>query len=172
LREPVTHLAGRTADRATYETLHALARQTTNTDERVRYYSALAAALDPALAKETLAIALTDEVPTTLVGPLIFGVASAGQHPDLAWTFVQDNFQALASRQGPSFRDNFAANLMSSFSDRAHAAELAAFAPAHETAGGRIMAARSEEIILTEAEFIAQALPAVDDWARHYLARP
>jgi hypothetical protein len=172
LREPVTHLVGRTADRASYEALHQLARRTTNTDERVRYYAALAAALDPALATETLAIALTDEVPTTLVGTLIFGVASAGEHRDLAWTFVQDNFQALASRQGPSFRDNFAANLMSNFSDRAHAAELAAFAPAHATSGGRIMAARTEEIIRTDADFSIQTLPAVDDWARHYLAGP
>ena len=39
LREPVTHLVGRTADRATYDTLLELARKTTNTSERVRYYS-------------------------------------------------------------------------------------------------------------------------------------
>ena len=171
LREPVTHLVGRMADRETYDLLHKLARETTNTDERVRYYGALAAALDPALSKETLAITLTDEVPSTMMNGLIFGIAAA-EHPDLAWAFVQENFQALASRQGPSFRDSIAANLLESFSDRAHAAELAAFAPAHATAGGRIMAARAEEVILTEADFSAQALPAIDEWARQSLARP
>jgi aminopeptidase N len=172
LREPVTRLAGRTADRATYDLLRELARKTTNTDERVRYYSALAAALDPALARETLALALTDEVPATTVGTLISGVASAGEHPDLAWAFVQANFQALAARQGPFFRDNFAANLMTNFSDRAHAAEFASFSPAHETSGGRRMAARTEEIILTDADFAAQVLPAVDEWVKGFLARP
>ncbi len=121
LREPVTQLAGRTADRETYDLLHRLARQTTNTDERVRYYAALAAALDPALAKETLAIALTDEVPTTMMNGLIFGVAAA-EHPDLAWAFVQENFQALMSRQGPSFRDNVPANLLTKASARPRAA--------------------------------------------------
>jgi aminopeptidase N len=170
LRDPVTHLVGRTADRATYNLLHDLARKTTSTDERQRYYSALAAARDPGLATETLALALTDEVPSSTVGTLIFGVAGAGEHPDLAWTFVQANFSALASRQGPFFRDNFAANLLSNFSDRAHAAELASFSPARETSGGRTMAARTEENILTDADFIAQTLPAVDDWVRGFLA--
>ena len=167
----MTHLVGRAADRETYDLLHKLGRETTNTDERVRYYGALAAALDPALAKETLAITLTDEVPSTMMNGLIFGVAAA-EHPDLAWAFVQENFQALASRQGPSFRDNIAANLLENFSDREYAAELAAFAPAHASAGGRIMAARAEEVILTEADFSAQALPAIDAWARQSLARP
>jgi hypothetical protein len=40
LRETVTGLAGRYADRATYDTLLALGRGTTNGDERVRYYMA------------------------------------------------------------------------------------------------------------------------------------
>jgi aminopeptidase N len=172
LRDPVVHLAGRMADRATYDALHELARGTTNASERVRYYTALAAARDPALAEAALALALTDEVPTNLVGTLIFGVASAGEHPELAWAFVQANFAALASRQGPFFRDSFAANLMANFSDRARAAELASFAPAQETVGGRMMSARAQETILTDADFIARILPAVDDWIARFVARP
>jgi hypothetical protein len=103
---------------------------------------------------------------------LVFGVASAGEHSDLAWAFVQENFAALASRQGPFFRDSFAANLLANFSDRARAGELARFAPAQETAGGRMMSLRSQETILTDADFVAQTLPAVDDWIARFLARP
>jgi aminopeptidase N len=162
LREPVTHLVGRTGDRATYDTLLALGRKTTNTSERVRYYSAAAGALDPNLAKDSLAIALTDELPNSLVGALIFWVAA--EHRELAWDFVRANFAALAAKQGPSFRNTFASNLLANFADRERAAELASFAPVHETSGGRIVAARAEERILTDADFIAQQLPAVDDW--------
>ena len=162
LRDPVMHLAGRTADRATYDALLALARKTTNTDERVRYYSAAASALDPALARETLALALTDELPTSLVGTLIYWVA--GEHLDLAWEFVRTNFAALATKQGPYFRNTFVSNLMMNFTDAARAAELASFAPSHETSGGRIIAARAQERILSNADFIAQQLPAIDDW--------
>jgi aminopeptidase N len=162
LREPITHLVGRTADRATYDMLLALGRKTTNTSERVRYYSAAASALDPSPAKETLGIALTDELPNSLVGTLIFWVA--GEHRELAWDFVRTNFSALAQKQGPSFRNSFASNLMANFADRARAAELASFTPVHETSGGRIIAARAHERILTDADFIAQQLPAVEDW--------
>ena len=46
LRDAVTHLVGVTADRATYDTLLALARKSTVTNERVRYYLAAASARD------------------------------------------------------------------------------------------------------------------------------
>jgi aminopeptidase N len=170
LRETVTGLAGRYADRATYDTLLALGRATTNTNERVRYYMAAASARDPAFANETLAIALTDELPTTLIGRLISEVASGGEHRDLAWNFLKANFAALAAKQGPSFKDNFPANLMTNFTDAAHAQELANFAPAHASSGGRIVAARAYERIMTDADFSAQQLSAVNDWVERRLA--
>ena len=81
----------------------------------------------------TLALTLTDELPSTIVGGMINSVASSGEQPDLAWDFVQKNFDTLAARQGPSFRDAFVADFMTNFSDDAHAAELAHFAPAQAT---------------------------------------
>jgi aminopeptidase N len=170
LRETVTGLAGGYADRATYDTLLALGRATTNTNERVRYYMAAASARDPALANETLAIALTDELPSTLVGRLISEVASGGEHRDLAWNFVKANFAALAAKLGPSFSDNFPANLMTNFTDAAHAQELANFAPAHATPGGRIEAARAYERIMTAVDFSAHQLPAVNEWVKRRMA--
>jgi hypothetical protein len=41
------------------------------TNERDRYYSAAASARDPDLARETLALTLTDELPNTMVGGMI-----------------------------------------------------------------------------------------------------
>lgn len=171
LRGTVTYLVGHYADRATYDTLLALARKTANTDERVRYYMAAAGARDAALANETLAIALTDELPTTLVGRLISEVGSQGEHRDLAWNFVKANFAALAAKQGPLFQNNFPAGMLTNFTDAAHAEELANFAPAHATSGGRIMAARSYERIMTDADFSAQQLPAVNEWVKRRMAR-
>jgi aminopeptidase N len=171
LRETVTGIAGRTADRATYDTLLALARRATNTDERVRYYMAAAGARDADLAKETLALTLTDELPTTLTGRVISAVASSGEHRDLAWNFVKENFGTLAARQGPSFQDNFPAGLLSVYTDAAHAQELDDFAPAHKTSGGRTVAARARERIMTDADFSAQQLPAVNAWVKERMAR-
>jgi len=71
LRDSVTHVVGIAADRTTYDTLLTLARKSTVTNERLRYYYAAASARDAALAKATLALTLTDEVPGTIVTGLI-----------------------------------------------------------------------------------------------------
>ena len=169
LRGPVVFLAGRYADRATYDELRALGRKATDTEQRVRYYVALAAAINPELAKETLAITLTDEVPADLANGLILTVAS-GEHPELALAFVKTNFKALAAKRGPTFRAFFMSWLMANFADRAHAEELANFAPVHETAGGRIAAARAREEIMEAADFRARQIPAVDEWVKRHAA--
>jgi aminopeptidase N len=166
LRDPVTHLVGMRADRAAYDTLLTLARKSTVTNERLRYYYAAAAALDPELARATLAMTLTDELPGTIVTGIISTVAAAGEQPDLAWDFVQKNFDVLLAKQGPGFRDQFIANFMTNFSDDAHAAELAAFAPAQSTSGGRVMVARALEAIAISSDFKTRALPAVDAWIK------
>ena len=166
LRDAVTHLAGITADRATYDTLLALARKSTVTNERVRYYYAAASARDAALAGDTLVLTLTDELPSTIVSGLIGTVASSGEQPDLAWAFVQKNFDVLLARQGPSFGDQFVPNFMTNFTDDAHAAELKAFAPAQSTSGGRVMVARALESIAISADLKARALPPVDAWIK------
>jgi aminopeptidase N len=164
LHDPVAHIVGRTADRATYDNLLALGRKATSTDERVRYYSAAASALDPELAKETLAISLTDELTPSLISTLITWVATQGEHRDLALEFVRTNFAAVTAKQSPQFRNTFVANLMANFTDRTRATELANFAPAHETSGGRIAAARAQEKILADADFAEQQLPAINEW--------
>jgi ERAP1-like C-terminal domain len=167
LRDPVIHLAGRTADRATYDTLQALARKTTSTEERMRYYSALASATNPKLIGETLRLALTNELSAYMADRLIMTVAQ-GEHPELALAFVKANYTALTARQGPQFPEFFISSLMGNFTDRAHAAELARFAPAHETAGGRIVAVRVDEIITEAADFRERQLPAVNQWIERH----
>src|SRR5258706_14430677 len=127
-------------------------------------------ALDPVLADETLAMALTDELPTPLVGRLISEVASQGEHRDLAWNFVKANFAALAAKQGPSFPEYFPAGLMTNFTDAAHADELASFAPAQSTAGGSTGAGRTCERILTASDLSALQPPAGEQTVEEGLA--
>ena len=172
LREPVVHLVGREADRATYETLRGLGRKSKLPAERALHYSALARALDPALARETLAIALTDEVPNEIARRLIFSVASQGENADLAVEFVKRHFETLADKFGSSFRATSMSNLMANFSDPARAEELKQFAPAHETSDGRTEAERTRERILANAEFVTRQIPAIDEWVRQHKVTP
>jgi aminopeptidase N len=166
LRDPVAHAVGIAADRATYDTLLTLARKSTVTNERLRYYFAAAAARDPALARATLDLAVSDEVPGTIVTGLIGTVASSGEQPELAWDFLKKNYDALLAKQGSQFRDQFIANFMTNFTDEGHAAELAAFAPVQATSGGRLVTGRALEVIAISADLKARALPAIDSWIR------
>jgi aminopeptidase N len=166
LRDAVIHLVGISADRSSYDTLLALARKSTATNERLRYYFAAASARDATLARATLALTLTDELPSTIVGGVISTVASSGEQPDLAWDFVQKNLEALAKRQGPSFRDAFIPDFMTNFSDDAHADALRHFAPAQATTGGRVMTARALETIAIAADLKTRALPEIAAWIK------
>jgi aminopeptidase N len=105
-------------------------------------------------------------VPGTIVTGLIGSVASSGEQPDLAWDFLQKNYDVFFARQGPQFRDLFIANFMTNFSDERYAAELAAFAPVQATSGGRAMVGRAQEVIAISADLKARALPAVDAWIK------
>jgi aminopeptidase N len=172
LREFVSHVVGVSARREDYDALLALARKSTQTNERVRYYYAAASARDPALAQDTLALTLTKELPSTLVNGLINEVAQSGWHRELAWEFVQKNLAALTVRQGPDFPHEFVPNFMTTFSDEAHADALRQFAPAQETLGGRVMTSRALESIAISEDLKARALPAIDAWIKAHPAKP
>ncbi|MBO0719027.1 MAG: ERAP1-like C-terminal domain-containing protein, partial [Rhizobiales bacterium] len=166
LRDAIAHVVGLSADRATYQVLLTLARKATATSERLRYYFAAAAARDASLARDTLAMTLTDELPITMVAGIINQVALFGEQRDLAWEFVQKNFDVLLAKQGPSFGDQFVPNFLTNFSDEAHAAELRRFAPAQQTSGGRLMTARAMETIAISAGFKERAMPLIEIWIR------
>jgi aminopeptidase N len=169
LRYPVLQLVGRTADRATYETLIKLARKSEGHEERALYYGALASARDPALARETLA--LTDELADDLARRVISWVAARGEQPELAVEFAKRHFEKLADKGGSSFREAFI-SLMANFSNPARADELKDFQPVHENSDDRRLAERTREQILANADFVAQQMPAIDEWVRRHPLTP
>jgi aminopeptidase N len=172
LRDAVIHLVGVGADRSTYDMLLSLARTSADAASRERYYLAAASARDPALARQTLTLTLSNDVPASIVGKMISAVAWEGEQAEAAWAFLQKNIGALAERQGSSFRSDYVARFMKNFSNGRKAADLAGFAPVQATAGGRAAAKRAEEDIRFAADFKARALPAIDAWIRrHALAQ-
>jgi aminopeptidase N len=171
LLDPVSHVVGISANRESYDALLSLARKSTATNERVRYYNAAASARDPSLAQETLAITLGKELPSTMVNGIISQVAGAGFQPQLAWDFIQKNFDVLTARQGPDFGDQFVPSFMTNFHDEAHAEELRRFAPAQATSGGRVTTARALEAIAIYADLTARVLPQVDRFVGEHPVR-
>ena len=163
LRDALVGVVGRNADQRIYDELGKLARTAGNGREQMRYYSAMARASDPKLIEQTLQLTLTDELAPERASELILIVAM-GEHPELALRFATANFNTLATKHGPEFRYFFMSRLMSNFAEPSYAKQLANFAPAQETSGGRIEALRAEARIMESASFLEHQLPEIDRW--------
>ena len=83
---------------------------------------------------------------------------------DQAWAFLQANFDRLAERQEPTFRDGIAPDLLASFPDRRFAEALEGFAPARATPGGRIAMARGLARLQSDIEQSTRLMPQIDSW--------
>jgi aminopeptidase N len=128
LRAPVLAVVGRYADEKTWNKLHELGLKTTSTEDKQNYYNALACAADPKLMKKTLAIALTDELPTSRAIFLVSRVARDSGHPDIAWEFAKANMKALLAKVDAAGANRYGPSLFTFFSDDSRADELRNYA--------------------------------------------
>jgi aminopeptidase N len=128
LRGPVLAVVGRYADEKTWDKLHELGLKTTSSEDKQNNYNALAAATDPKLVKKTLAIALTDELPTSRAVFLVSRVARDSGHSDIAWQFAKANMKALLAKVDAAGANRYAPSLFTFFSDSSRADELKDYA--------------------------------------------
>ena len=133
VRHDMFRVAGMTADADTWTTLHELALHTVGNPERLELYQSLGSADDLSLARRTLDLALTGELPATFRPELVMAVASA--HPDLGWEFVRDHWADVASWIEPNSRGRFAAHLLAQAQHRSIATDFQAFATQHLAEG-------------------------------------
>ena len=128
LRPAIFAIVGRYADEKTWTKLHELGLKTTSIEEKQNYYNALACATDPKLVKKTLAIALTDELPTSRATFLVPRVGRDGDHPDIAWEFATANMKALLAKTDAAGSNRYAPALFTFFSDDSRVGELKTYA--------------------------------------------
>lgn len=153
LRGPVLAVVGRYADVATWTKLHELGLKTTSIEEKQNYYDALAAAVDPKLAERTLAIALTDELPSSRAVFLVPRVARETGHAELVWRFAKTNMKALLKKSDALGALSYPPSLFTFFSDRARVDELEAYAKAELAPAAAKEVAKAADEIGFRADF-------------------
>jgi len=164
MRLAVLRVTAAHADRATYDALRELARQTAAFLAKRQILEALTFARDPALAQSTLALSLSEELPRQLRSLVIRGVASNGQHPDLAWSFLVANFEAVTASLDSLGRYRLPPSVAASAADAQQAMELRDFAVRRFPADARGDAYRIAALIDLRARVRAERLPEVDRW--------
>lgn len=170
LRPAVLKIVGRYSDSETYARIHELGRRASGTEERQLYYNALAAAQDPQLARQTLAISLTDElVPEEATG-LVVAVASLGEHEELAWEFAAQHVRELLAKLESFSRDSYIPSLFVSFSDAARADELENYTRKNFSPDALVKAGETAAEIRFKALLKQRELPGIDRWAAESLA--
>ena len=128
LRAPTFAIVMRYGDAATWQKLHELGLKTASTEDKQYYYDALAFAIDPKLIQKSLAIALTDELPTSRAVFMVSKVARESDRPDLAWEFAKKNLKPLVAKVDALNANSYLPGLFTFFLDPARIEELKAFA--------------------------------------------
>ena len=123
------------ADAATWEQIHAMARNAASATERQNLYSLLGSVDDEALARRALDLALTDEPGKTVSAGMIGAVA--GRHPDLAVDFVLSHWSQVSNFIDVTSQSRFVGRLASGSHNAATIGKIDAYAKEHIAASDR-----------------------------------
>jgi aminopeptidase N len=153
LRAPTFAIVMRYGDAATWQKLHELGLKTASTEDKQYYYDALAFATDPKLIQKSLAIALTDELPTSRAVFMVPKVARESDRPDLAWAFAKKNVKPLVAKVDAVNAHSYLPSLVIFFFAPSRIEELKAFAQKNLSEPSRKAVEIASDEILFRADF-------------------
>ena len=163
-RQQVLQTVALHADAKTWDAIHGLAKASKDTVLRERYYDLLASTHDVNLAKQALALTLTNEIELT-TRPGIIGIVS-GRFSELAFDFALAHHDLLMNWLEPTSRDQFVTQLAASSLNATMIPKLRAYAAAHIPASARRSAVVAESNIAFSVQVRTKRLPEVDRWLK------
>jgi aminopeptidase N len=165
LRSAVLGIVGHTADQATYDTLRTLGVKATSTEEKLRYFMAMASASDPALIKQNVVFATSGEIQNARVATFIASISYTSDKPDLLYTLVEPVAKAIDAKAPEDGMQATALMAAASGSLNPNTAAILLAAPSSSTSSGaRIQAARIADEIKANAELRGRAASELEAW--------
>ncbi|AKJ07046.1 alanyl aminopeptidase [Archangium gephyra] len=153
--EVVLQLAAEKGDAALHQRLLAEARKTQDPSERGKLFAALGSFRDPALARATTALMLSEDFSTLeVIMGLVGGMMSEESTRELFYTYITDHFDALMARMPHELGGRMPA-LGASFCDATHRQGLETFFKERATrypAGPEILGQALERVDLCIAQ--------------------
>jgi aminopeptidase N len=166
LRRPILAVIAANADAATWDQLHAAAKEEKSTMIKSELYDLLGAAKDKALAQRALDLALTDEAGATS-GASIIGRVS-GQHPDLAFDFALAHREQVEKKIDATSRSRYFPGLGGRSADPAMIDKLRAYAQQYLPADAQGDTRNAIASIQYRVKVRTTRLPEIDAWlAKH-----
>ncbi len=164
LREPVLAIVAHHASAATYDLLRKMGEQATSTEEKTRYFAAMASAEDPTLIARTVKYLEGDQVPSNSILRVVFSASMNSDNPDTVWADVQKEGPAIRRKLAPLTQDILLPAAAMGSSNPEVAEALRNDPLSNDSAGARIWAARALDAIGTQVELKNRAQPALAAW--------
>ncbi|MBR7801378.1 M1 family metallopeptidase [Undibacterium fentianense] len=162
LRLLILSIVAENADQATWDLLHAQAKNESSSLVRQSYYELLASSNDPLLAQRALDLALTDEPGLTISAGMIRLVA--GGHPDLAFDFALSHIDKINERVDATSRSRYFPLLAAESTDPKMIEKLESFAKTHLDVSAR----REVDTVIAGIQYKMKVkqerLPALKAW--------
>lgn len=168
LRDAVAAVVGYWADRDIFEALHRLGREAESTEEKRRYYIALATTADPALIAEAVRIAATDDrLPNGQVEWVFLQAALDNDDPVRLWQEVFAHRDALLERMSEGDRQYLLPDVAGVTADPAIATQMRWAPQSRISRGARAEADKSGERIELRAEMRERVVSTLETWSRN-----
>jgi len=162
LRRTITQIVAVHADAATWEALHAAAKEEESRMVKEELYILLASSEDEALARHALDLALKGEAgPTTGSGMI---AAVARRHPELAFDFALANLEQVERAVDASSRSRYLPRLAAASIDPSMPGKLMSYANTHLEPSARHDVDAAIANISYRIAIREQRLPAIDAW--------
>jgi aminopeptidase N len=166
LRAPVLTIVGHHADQATWDQLRKLGEAATSTEEKLRYFGAMAAASDPKLIAQTMQYAASGQIPNGRIPMVIAAASMDSDNPDEVWRQVQPHQADIRKHLTDEGQAMLLPAASASSDSSAVARALLSDPASHVSIGAKIRAARAADRITTRAELQQRAAPALAAWLK------
>ena len=171
LLDPVTVVVGLHADGATASALEQRLRAASDTEQKLRYFRALAGSSEPARIARNVELAYSGAIPNGRIVLAIAAVAAASDNPEAVWNAVRTDQAAIRVHLAPSSQTELLPAVAQSTTDPAIGAAMLADPASSASSGARIQAAKASDRIATTIALRERAQPAIAGWLRRHQSR-
>jgi aminopeptidase N len=166
LRTPVMTIVGLHADPATWQTLRRLGEAAPDTEEKMRYFDAMAAAPGPELLAANIAFATQGAIPNGRTLEFLQMGAENSADPNGFLAAVLPKIDPIIKLQGPLVDGYSMQSITRNASDPKLAAAILKDASVGRTSGARLDAKKAVDVMATNAGLQARAGTGVADWLK------
>ncbi len=165
IRGAVLSIVGRGMDRATWAQLKALGIKATSTEEKLRYFTAMAGADDPALIAANIDFAYSGEIPNGRITAFVTAMSQSSGDADRVFDLAVTHEADFAKRiVGDGLGATAPEAAATGSTSPAVADKLLALPSSNASNGAHVTAVRTAGGIRAAADLKARMVPAVRTW--------